>query len=162
MRSKLFTGSLLILAVALTACSAPATPVATAMPPAMAATDAPTTASSSTGLTLSLSTKNGISTSFLVDSNGRSLYLFKTDTQNGGTSANNWPAFIVTAAPTAGTGVDASMIGTIKLSDGSLQATYNGWPLYYFHGDAAAGDTNGQGINNVWYLVSAVGDAITQ
>lgn len=117
---------------------------------------------------MSLGTKNGLSSSFLVDNNGRSLYLFKTDTQNGGTSActgacsQNWPALAVTAAPTAGTGVEASMIGTIKLADGSMQATYNGWPLYYFKGDSAAGDTNGQGLKSVWYLVSATGDAVTQ
>ena len=39
--------------------------------------------------------------------------------------------------------------------------TYNGWPLYYFSGDAAPGDTNGQALNDVWWVVDATGNAIT-
>ena len=114
------------------------------------------------------STKNGISGSFLVDSMGRSLYIFMNDTQNGGTSActgacaANWPALTVTETPVAGDGVDATMLGTITLPDGSMQATYNGWPLYYFAKDINPGDTNGQGVNGIWYLVAPAGSAITQ
>ena len=62
----------------------------------------------------------------------------------------------------AGEGVDATLLGTITRDDGSTQVTYNGWPLYYFHEDAAAGDTNGQGLGGVWFLVSPEGDAIEQ
>ena len=59
-----------------------------------------------------------------------------------------------------GDGLDAGLLGTTERTTGDTQATYNGWPLYYFGGDAAAGDTNGQGINEVWYVVDAAGDAI--
>jgi hypothetical protein len=45
-------------------------------------------------------------------------------------------------------------------SDGSSQVTYGGWPLYYYSGDAAPGDVNGQGVNGVWYVVSPDGDEI--
>jgi predicted lipoprotein with Yx(FWY)xxD motif len=65
----------------------------------------------------------------------------------------------------AGEGVDASLLGTITRDDGTMQVTYNGWPLYFFHEDAAAGDTNGQGIDEfggLWWLVSPAGEAIEQ
>ena len=62
----------------------------------------------------------------------------------------------------AGEGVDATLLGTITRDDGSTQVTYNGWPLYYFHEDAAPGDTNGQGVGGVWFLVSPEGEAIEQ
>ena len=62
----------------------------------------------------------------------------------------------------AGEGVDATLLGTITRDDGSTQVTYNGWPLYYFQDDAAAGDTNGQGLGGVWFLVSPEGEAIEQ
>jgi predicted lipoprotein with Yx(FWY)xxD motif len=65
----------------------------------------------------------------------------------------------------AGDGVDATLLGTITRDDGTTQVTYNGWPLYFFHEDTAAGDTNGQGIDEfggLWYLVLPTGEAITQ
>jgi len=62
----------------------------------------------------------------------------------------------------AGEGVDATLLGTITRDDGSTQVTYNGWPLYYFHEDMAAGDTNGQGVEGVWFLVSPEGEAVEQ
>jgi predicted lipoprotein with Yx(FWY)xxD motif len=64
-----------------------------------------------------------------------------------------------------GAGVDGTLWGTITRDDGSLQVTYNGWPLYLFAGDAAPGDTNGQGIDEfggLWFLVSPAGEAIEQ
>ena len=62
----------------------------------------------------------------------------------------------------AGEGVDATLLGTITRDDGSTQVTYNGWPLYYFQDDVAPGDTNGQGMEGVWFLVSPEGEAIEQ
>jgi predicted lipoprotein with Yx(FWY)xxD motif len=113
------------------------------------------------------STSADVSEPFLVDQDGRSLYLFTDDTQNSGTSActdsectTEWPPVIVTATPTAGTGLDATLLGTITLDDGTMQATYNGWPLHYFDEDTAAGDIKGQGMEGKWFLVSATGTAI--
>jgi predicted lipoprotein with Yx(FWY)xxD motif len=57
--------------------------------------------------------------------------------------------------------VDASLLGTVERPDGSIQATYNGWPLYYFAGDPGAGDVNGQGVNDIWWVVSPAGEAIS-
>jgi len=111
--------------------------------------------------------------SILVDANGMSLYVFMADTQNGGTStcgdddgcAAEWPALVSDGDPVAGEGVDASMLGTITRDDGTTQVTYNGWPLYLFEEDTAAGDTNGQGLDEfggLWFLVSPSGEAIQQ
>jgi predicted lipoprotein with Yx(FWY)xxD motif len=104
----------------------------------------------------------------LVDSQGRTLYLFKQDsgtksTCSGG-CATAWPPLRASGKPTAGSGVQASLLGTTPRSDGKPQVTYNGHPLYGYQGDSAAGDTNGQGVNGFgarWYVLSASGDAIT-
>jgi predicted lipoprotein with Yx(FWY)xxD motif len=111
--------------------------------------------------------------SILVDGTGMSLYVFLADTQNGGTStcgdddgcAAEWPPLVGDVAPVAGAGVDANLLSTITRDDGTIQVTYNGWPLYLFAGDAAPGDTNGQGLDEfggLWFLVSPAGEAIQQ
>ena len=77
-----------------------------------------------------------------------------------------WPPFTTTgdaSSVTAGEGVDAALIGTSSLEDGSTIVTYNGWPLYYFVQDSAAGDVNGQEIESFggqWYLVTPEGTEV--
>ena len=99
----------------------------------------------------------------LVDGEGRTLYLFMPDAQGASTCldscATTWPPLAGPA--TAGDGVDQALISTADRPDGAAQVTYNGWPLYHFASDAAAGDTNGQGVGNIWYVVDAGGNAIT-
>ena len=99
----------------------------------------------------------------VVDADGNSLYLFAPDDQGDSTCYDqceaNWPPLV--GDVTAGEGLDAELLGSTTRSDGSEQVTYNGWPLYYFAGDAAPGDTNGQGISGVWFVVSPEGDAIS-
>jgi predicted lipoprotein with Yx(FWY)xxD motif len=51
----------------------------------------------------------------------------------------------------------AGVIGVIAASDGSPQVTYDGRPLYYFAGDQAAGDTNGQAVSDVWWVATVDG-----
>jgi len=137
------------------------------------ATEPPTTeATASTGTgasTIMTSQSADVTGNFLVDDQGRTLYVFANDTQNSGTSActdsecvTEWPPVIVSGTPTAGDGADATKLGTITREDGTMQATYNGWPLYYYSGDVAPGDMNGQGMEGVWFLVSDLGDAIQQ
>ena len=100
--------------------------------------------------------------SILVDGDGNTLYLFTPDTQGESTCYDqceaNWPPLVDDVE--AGDGIDAALLGTAARTDGSEQVTYNGWPLYYFANDSAAGDTNGQGINDVWYVVDPQGAAI--
>ena len=69
-----------------------------------------------------------------------------------------WPP--LEGEPVAGDGADATLLGTVTRDDGTTQATYNGWPLYYFSADSTPGDTNGQTIDNVWWVISSAGDAI--
>jgi predicted lipoprotein with Yx(FWY)xxD motif len=116
--------------------------------------------------TVDVRTSNG--TSFLTDSSGRALYLWTPDNKTrslcSGACAAAWPPLTVNAAPTAGIGATASDLGTISRSDGTKQVTYAGHPLYYFSGDMAAGQTNGEGSNGFgapWYLVAPSGQQIT-
>lgn len=102
--------------------------------------------------------------SFLVDDEGMSLYIFLKDTPNTSTCydqcATNWPPLLTTGEPRASDGVDDSLIGTTERTDGTLQVTYNGWPLYYYIEDKAAGDTTGQGVGDVWFLLNPAGEMI--
>ncbi len=94
----------------------------------------------------------------LTDANGNTLYRFTND--EPGTSkcvdacAGNWPPLLVgeSATPVAGDGVTGT-IGTITRPDGTTQVTYNDMPLYFFVNDATAGETKGQGVRNIWYVV---------
>ena len=104
----------------------------------------------------------------LVDSQGRTLYLWEKDTGTkstcSGACATAWPPLRVSGKPTAGSGVKASLLGTTSRSDGKPEVTYNGHPLYLYQGDTKAGDTTGQGSTGFgapWYVLSASGDAIT-
>ena len=63
-------------------------------------------------------------------------------------------------APIAGAGVDGTLLSTLTRDDGSMQVTYNGWPLYTFSGDIAPGDATGQGMDGVWFLVTPAGEAV--
>jgi predicted lipoprotein with Yx(FWY)xxD motif len=104
----------------------------------------------------------------LVDSQGRTLYLFERDTGTKstctGACAVEWPPLRATGKPTVGGGANASVVTTSARSDGKPQVTYNGHPLYLFSADQKAGDTNGQGVNafgGLWYVLSSSGDEIT-
>lgn len=98
----------------------------------------------------------------VVDGENVTLYAFLPDDATEPTCyeecANNWPP--LTDAVTAGDGVDGSLLGSAERTDGGTQVTYNGWPLYYFAGDAAAGETNGQGVGDNWFVVDASGAPI--
>jgi predicted lipoprotein with Yx(FWY)xxD motif len=111
----------------------------------------------------SVATVSATSTSLgtiLVDGSGRTLYLFEKDQPDqsacAGACAAAWPVDQSSGAPKAGSGVTASMLGTIKRGDGSTQVTYNQHPLYYFQGDSGAGQQNGQGVDAFGAKWSAV------
>jgi predicted lipoprotein with Yx(FWY)xxD motif len=100
----------------------------------------------------------------LVDEDGMTLYMFVPDQKQDGTPtcyddcAESWPALEGEAS--AGDGIDESLLGTAEREDGTLQVTYNNLPLYHFSGDENAGDINGQGLSDVWWVVDAAGDPI--
>jgi predicted lipoprotein with Yx(FWY)xxD motif len=101
----------------------------------------------------------------LVDSIGMSLYLFMNDSEDVstcyGNCAANWPPLTADGDFAGGEGVNPDLLGTTAREDGTLQITYNGWPLYYYIDDGAPGDVNGQGVGGVWFLVSPEGDPLT-
>jgi predicted lipoprotein with Yx(FWY)xxD motif len=100
----------------------------------------------------------------LVDGEGMTLYLFTKDSPGTSVCVDDclvaWPA--LEGEPTAGDGVDESLLGSIERDDGTVQATYDEMPLYYFAQDAAPGDVTGQGVNEVWYVLSPDGEAIME
>ena len=105
----------------------------------------------------------------LVGANGHTLYLFLKDTNDksacSASCAKFWPPLIARSKPSAGVGVKASLLGTSKRSDGSLQVTYNRHPLYAFSLDKLAGQTKGEGLaafGAKWYALSAKGTAIVK
>jgi len=194
MKYSTLLGAMLLLALLVTACAPAATqaptetmapteppmtesPVATESPAATEspvatepATEAPTGVPVTGEVTVNISESAEFGP-ILVDGNGFALYAFMEDTQDSGTSACmddcavEWPPLVSEGEPAAGTGVDATLLGTITRDDGTMQVTYNGRPLYLFHEDMTAGDTNGQGVTDEfgqWFLVSPVGEPIQQ
>src|SRR5204863_2613552 len=100
----------------------------------------------------------------LVNSRGRTLYLFEKDKRGksacAGGCAAYWPPLITSAKPRATAGAKAALLGTTRRADGRLQVTYNHHPLYTFVGDTAKGQTNGEALDVFgaeWYAVSAAG-----
>ncbi len=113
--------------------------------------------------TIALGT-NGTLGSFLVDGEGRTLYLFTNDERNASNCAGGcaaaWPPLHTNGDPMVLDGLDSERAGTITREDGRTQHTYNGWPLYHFASDETPGDTNGQDRGGVWFVVSADGGPI--
>lgn len=101
----------------------------------------------------------------IVSASGRTLYRYTKDGKhvNRCTSVpvckKYWPALLVkaTVKPTAGLGLKASLVGTIKAAHGMRQVTYAGWPLYFFAGDKKAGQIKGQDFLKEWYVVNKAG-----
>lgn len=102
---------------------------------------------------------------YIAGADGRPLYLFTADQQGEASAcydecADAWPP--VTGDVATEAGLDASLVGTITREDGSLQATYNGWPLYEFARDSGTEPT-GQEIESFggeWYLINAEGEEV--
>ena len=103
----------------------------------------------------------------LVDSKGRTLYDFPPDMQGAstcyGACAALWPPVTTIGKPHAGAGVSGSLLGTTKRSDGKVEVTYNGHPLYYYVADTKRGQTTGQGLNQFgapWWVLTPGGKEI--
>ena len=139
---------------------------------APAATSSPATSTASASSAAAAGTSVGIAKdsngTYLTGATGRALYLWVADA-NGKSSCNGacakvWPPLLTKGSPVAATGVNAGDLGTVTRSDGSLQVTYKGHPLYYFVTDTGAGKTTGEGSNSFgakWWLVAPSGSALT-
>ena len=126
-------------------------------------------AHSATGTHATVSLRKTKLGSILVNSSGHTLYLFAKD-RNGkssctGSCAGFWPPLLRHGKPTVGPGVKASLLGTTRRSNGTVQLTYNKHPLYTYTLDRKAGQTKGEGIlafGAKWYAVSAKGTAVVK
>jgi predicted lipoprotein with Yx(FWY)xxD motif len=112
-------------------------------------------------VTVKIGTAGGKS-NVLVDQSGCALYL---NTQDTATTSNVAAAALAAFPPahapaTAGDGVQQANLGTFARSDGTSQATFFGHQLYYSTADRAPGDANGQGVNQIWFLVNAQGQQV--
>ena len=100
--------------------------------------------------------KEGVG-NYLADGKGMTLYYFTKDAAAQsfctGECLVKWPEFYLQNAEGLPAGLTAADFGTITRADGKKQTTFKDMPLYYFFKDKAAGDTMGQGVNNVWYVV---------
>jgi predicted lipoprotein with Yx(FWY)xxD motif len=130
------------------------------------ASNSPPTTPSGAPATVGVASAGGLG-KILVDSQGRTLYLFQKDSGTHsactGACAASWPPLRASHKPTVGSGANASMVTTAPRSDGAPQVVYNGHPLYLFSGDKNPGDTNGQGVTAfgaAWYAVSPAGATV--
>jgi predicted lipoprotein with Yx(FWY)xxD motif len=98
------------------------------------------------------------SVSYLVDGDGKSLYISLQDNPGKSNCSPQcltvWRPLLVSGRVIAGSGVTQANLGIILLQSGAHQVTYLGAPLYTYYNDAKAGDTNGQGLDGVWFLVT--------
>jgi predicted lipoprotein with Yx(FWY)xxD motif len=149
-------GGLAVLAAVAVGCGGGGATAASA-PPKTASGQAATVGISSTGIG-----------QILVNSQGRTLYLFKADqgTKSActGACAAAWPPLLVKGKPTLGNGINASLVGTATRPEGTTQLTYNGHPLYLFAQDQKAGETNGQGVSAfgaAWFALNSAGNQVS-
>jgi predicted lipoprotein with Yx(FWY)xxD motif len=110
---------------------------------------------------------------YLVAGNGFALYLFKADTRGRGDTtlprsacestacANTWPPLLANGTPVGAANIDPALLGLMARDDRTTQVTYNGWPLYFYYGDAAPGEIKGHDIRSFgedWYLIGPDGE----
>ena len=111
---------------------------------------------------------NGAHGSMLTDAKGMTLYVFDKDSKDMSTCSGDcltkWPPFTAVSAAAAmksAAGITGKL-GTIKRADGKFQVTINGMPLYHYYEDEQPGDTKGQAVGDVWWLVGAEGNKISK
>jgi predicted lipoprotein with Yx(FWY)xxD motif len=123
-------------------------------------------AAANAALSVAIKTMSTSKGTVLVNSSGLTLYWFAMDTPTqskcNGSCATYWKPVLGTAIAAAGTTLPHGF-GTVKRSDGQLQATYDGHPLYTYTGDATAGETNGNGLNasgGLWWAITPSGSEL--
>jgi predicted lipoprotein with Yx(FWY)xxD motif len=103
----------------------------------------------------------------LVDAEGMTLYGFVPDEADGEPTcyddcAAAWPPLTVDDGFAVGEGLSEDDFTTAERTDGGVQLKLGTYPLYYFADDEAPGDTNGQGLNDVWFVIGADGELIRE
>jgi predicted lipoprotein with Yx(FWY)xxD motif len=100
----------------------------------------------------------------LTDQGGRTLYGFLPD-KNGASACRadcvaTWPPLTSRSPVTAASGAASALLGKTVRTEGTVQATYGDWPLYYYAGDTQPGDVDGQGVNGIWFVIGANGKLV--
>src|SRR3954451_3994045 len=105
----------------------------------------------------------------LVGPNSHTVYMFLKDkgttSQCNGKCAVAWAPLTTSGQPQAGSGLKASLLGTTKRNDGTMQVTYGGHPIYYYDDDKKPGTTEGEGKKEFgaeWYAVGSDGKKVTK
>lgn len=102
---------------------------------------------------------------FLTDEKDRTLYAYDKDSKDTstctGNCATNWPAYMPTAMPQSGLGINPALVSIFKRADGTSQGEYDTHPLYYYSGDKNPGDFKGHGVGGVWHVLSPRGSPMT-
>jgi len=157
MKSRLVIAASLVLA----ACGSSSSSTGSASP-----STGPSPSPAATGATIAVATNSKLG-QILVDGKGITVYLFVHDTGTASTCytscAQIWPPLLTSGPPQAGTGATASLLGTTMRTDGKVEATYAGHPLYYFVQDKQPGDATGQGVDGfggLWWVLTPSGAAM--
>lgn len=101
----------------------------------------------------------------LVDGAGRTLYIFTNDTPGKPSvcvegCAATWPPLVADQLPAVPAGLVAAKLTVVARADGAKQVAYAGKPLYRYAKDAKAGDTSGENVGGVWFVIDAAGNAV--
>jgi len=152
---------LIAASLVLAACGSSSSSTGSASP---STSPAPSPAATGTMIAVATNSKLG---QILVDGKGITVYLFVHDTGTASTCytscAQVWPPVLTSGPPQAGTGATASLLGTTTRTDGKVEVTYAGHPLYYFVSDKQPGDATGQGIDGfggLWWVLTPSGAAM--
>jgi predicted lipoprotein with Yx(FWY)xxD motif len=169
LKSWLLAGGLALgTAATVAACGSSSSGTAAGSP----SSSAPAGASSAAAATISAKSVSGVGT-VLVNGQGQTLYMLTSEkggkitcTQASGCT-KAWPETLLTSGATtakAGSGVQSSLLGTVKDASGKLEVTYNHWPLYTFSGDSGPGAAKGQALTSfggTWYVLNGSGNPVT-
>lgn len=153
---KILAALALVVMMTMAACTSAPSPSPTPTPtPTPSPTPTPTPTPTPPSYTANIASKAGVG-NYLVDSKGMTLYYFTRDvvgkSNAPGTVLQAWPIFY-TQNLVVPSSLNAADFSTIMREDGQKQSTYKGWPLYYYARDQAAGDTLGDGVNGIWFLM---------
>ena len=120
-----------------------------------------TAATTSTGTGTVAAAHSSIYGNLLATARGMTLYHYTAETKGSikctGSCAKFWPPLLVKTKPTAGAGVTAGKLSTVRRPDGTTQVTYAGFALYRYAADTKAGDVKGQGVQHAWFAVTPAG-----
>lgn len=108
---------------------------------------------------------SALGSEIVVNATGRTLYVDgKGAVRCVGVCVNLWPPLVVAKGvkPVAGKGLKASLVATIKRPNGTFQVTYDGYALYLYKGDSKSGQLNGQGLDDIWYVIGSNGTVVTK